>query len=160
MQGENTDNTSAAALLIGSSWVFASTVAYALYLMTTDHLNRHFGAMRFTGLAMRIAALGYIVHFAVVTPQPLMHLLQVTPTVWLCGIGLGIFLTALRATLLMLGIGHLGSAQAALLTAIGPILTVVLARLVLGEQLTGLQWLGCFVNIAGVLMITRRKQAG
>jgi drug/metabolite transporter (DMT)-like permease len=67
---------------------------------------------------------------------------------------LGLFSTVLPATLLMQGIQRVGAAQAAMISAGGPILTVLLAVLFLGETLNALQWLGCALNIVGVLMIT------
>jgi drug/metabolite transporter (DMT)-like permease len=141
---------------MGSLFVFASALAYALYLVMTPTLIRRFGSWRFTGLALSVACIASIVHYAVVQPTPIEYLTHLQPTIIGFGIALGIFSTVLPATFLMQGIARVGAAQAAMLSAGGPIITVVLAVLFLGESLSWVQWIGCALNIVGVLMITLR----
>lgn len=141
-------------ILLGSSLVFAGAIAYALYLVMTPTLIQRFGSWRFTGLAMSVACIAAIGHYLLVTPQPMQHLMQLPQQVIWYGLALGFFCTALPATLLMQGIARIGSAQAALISAGGPILTLLLAVAFLGEHLNLIQWLGCALNIVGVLMIT------
>lgn len=141
-------------VLLGSSLVFAGAIAYALYLVMTPTLIRRFGSWRFTGLAMSVACICALIHFFAVNPSPLLHLQQLPTGVIWYGIALGIFSTVLPATLLMQGIARIGSSQAALISAGGPILTLLLAVAFLGEQLNFIQWMGCALNMLGVLMIT------
>ena len=141
-------------ILLGSSLVFAGAIAYALYLVMTPTLIQRFGSWRFTGLAMSVACIAAIAHYLVVTAQPIQHLMQLPRQVIWYGLALGFFCTVLPATLLMQGIARIGSAQAALISAGGPILTLLLAVAFLGEHLNLIQWLGCALNIVGVLMIT------
>lgn len=146
-------------VLWGSALVFAGAVAYASYLVMTPTLIQRFGSWRFTGLAMSVACIASILHFVWVTPAP-MTLLQgfSSQVIWL-GVALGFFSTVLPATLLMQGIQRIGAAQAALISAGGPVLTIVLAVAFLGEHLNLVQWLGCALNIVGVLMITLKPKA-
>jgi len=146
-------------VLWGSALVFAGAVAYASYLVMTPTLIQRFGSWRFTGLAMSVACIASILHFVWVTPAP-MTLLQgfSSQVIWL-GVALGFFSTVLPATLLMQGIQRIGAAQAALISAGGPVLTIVLAVAFLGEHLNLVQWLGCALNIIGVLMITLKPKA-
>lgn len=141
-------------VLLGSSLVFAGAVAYALYLVMTPTLIRRFGSWRFTGLAMSVACICAILHYLIVNPSPVIHLQQLPSGVIWYGLALGIFSTVLPATLLMQGIARIGSSQAALISAGGPILTLLLAVAFLGEQLNFIQWMGCALNMFGVLMIT------
>ncbi|MEB3754959.1 DMT family transporter [Acinetobacter sp. MD2(2019)] len=116
---------------LGASLVFASAVAFASYLLLTPKLIRTFGPSNFTGLALTVACIGTLVHYFLATPHAL-HLLGNLPTgVWLYGIGLGIFVTVLPTFLLMQSIARLGAAQSAMIAAIGPILTILLAVLFL-----------------------------
>jgi drug/metabolite transporter (DMT)-like permease len=140
----------------GSLFVFASAFAYALYLVMTPTLIRRFGSWRFTGLAMSVACIASIIHYLIVQPEPIAHLTHLSPTIIGFGVALGIFSTVLPATFLMQGIARVGAAQAAMLSAGGPIITVVLAVAFLGESLSWMQWIGCALNIVGVLMITLR----
>ena len=141
-------------VLWGSALVFAGAVAYASYLVMTPTLIERFGSWRFTGLAMSVACIASILHFVWVTPAPIMVLQGFSAQVIWLGIALGFFSTVLPATLLMQGIQRIGAAQAALISAGGPILTILLAVAFLGEHLNLIQWLGCGLNIFGVLMIT------
>ncbi len=141
-------------ILLGSSLVFAGAIAYAMYLVMTPTLIERFGSWRFTGLAMSVACIAAIAHYIIVTPHPVQHLVQLPHGVIGYGVALGFFSTVLPATLLMQGIARIGSAQAALISAGGPILTLLLAVAFLGEHLNPIQWFGCALNIFGVLMIT------
>ena len=141
-------------ILLGSALVFAGAIAYALYLVMTPTMIKRFGSWRFTGLAMSIACIVSIAHYIYSTPAPIQHIEQLpTEALWF-GVALGIFSTVLPATLLMQGIARIGSAQAALISAGGPIMTLLLAVIFLGESLNLIQWFGCALNITGVLMIT------
>ena len=156
MLGEGAQQAADGSVWTGSFFVFASALAYALYLVMTPTLIRRFGSWRFTGLAMSVACIASIVHYSVVTPAPLGLLSHYSWTILGLGVALGIFSTVLPATFLMQGIARVGPSQAAMLSAGGPIMTVVLAVLFLGESLSTLQWVGCGLNIVGVLMITLR----
>ena len=152
--GEGWEALHANNILLGSSLIFASAIAYAMYLVMTPTLIKRFGSWRFTGLAMSVACVAAIAHYMVVTPQPVQYLMQLPQQVIWYGLALGFFSTVLPATLLMQGIARIGSSQAALISAGGPILTLLLAVAFLGEHLNAVQWLGCALNIFGVLMIT------
>lgn len=143
---------------LGASLVFASAIAFASYLLLTPRLIQGFGSWNFTGLALSIACLGTLLHYVVVTPQPLGLLLQLPLGVIGYGVGLGILVTVLPTILLMQGIQRLGASQSAMIASIGPILTILLAVAFLGEQLNALQWLGCCLNIIGIMMITLSKK--
>lgn len=141
-------------VLYGSALVFAGAVAYALYLVMTPTLIQRFGSWRFTGLAMSVACVASIAHLLLTTAAPLATIQAFSAPVWGLGVALGLFSTVLPATLLMQGIQRVGAAQAAMISAGGPILTVLLAVLFLGETLNAIQWCGCVLNIVGVCMIT------
>ncbi len=125
---------------LGSSLVFASAVCFAGYLLLTKSLIQHFGSWNFTGLALSIACIGTLTHYSLVTPNPLGLIQQLPLEVLGYGIALGIFVTVLP-TLLM---AH-------------SILTIFLAKAFLGEHVNGIQWIGCILNIVGVMIITLSK---
>lgn len=154
MLGEGVHALTASNMLLGSSLVFAGAVAYALYLVMSPTLIKRFGSWRFTGLAMSVACICAILHFLIAIPNPLQHVASLPTAVIWFGVALGIFSTVLPATFLMQGIARIGSSQAALISSGGPILTLLLAVVFLGEHLNAIQWFGCALNIIGVLMIT------
>ncbi len=144
-------------LWIGCSVVFASAVAFAAYLLLTPHLIKKFGSWNFNGLALSVACVGTLLPFIIGTTHPIDTLMQLPTGVWLYGIGLGFFVTVLPTALLMQSIQRLGASQSAMIASIGPILTIILAVLFLNEHLNLWQWIGCGLNIVGVLMISLGK---
>lgn len=143
---------------LGASLVFASAVSFATYLLLTPKLIQKFGSWNFTGLALSIACIGTITHFLIATPQPFQLLNQLPQEVIWYGIALGFLVTVLPTVLMAQSIARLGASQAAMIASIGPILTIILATLFLGESLNTLQWFGCALNIIGVLIITFAKK--
>lgn len=143
---------------LGVSLVFASAIAFAGYLLLTPPLIRKFGSWNFTGLALSVACLGTLVHYAFSTTHPVQLLMQLPTSVIWYGIGLGFLVTVLPTVMLMQSIERLGASQSAMIASIGPILTILLAVAFLNEHLNLWQWLGCILNIAGVMMITLSKK--
>ena len=66
--------------------------------------------------------------------------------------------TVIPSFLMAEGIRVIGSSNAAIIGSIGPISTIGMAYLFLGERLGWLQWVGTFFVIAGVLLITLQKR--
>ena len=143
---------------LGASLVFASAVSFASYLLLTPRLIQKFGSWNFTGLALSIACIGTLAHFFITTPEPIYLLNQLPHEVIWYGIALGFLVTVLPTILIAQSIARLGASQAAMIASIGPILTIILATLFLGETLNTIQWFGCALNIMGVLMITFAKK--
>lgn len=144
---------------LGASLVFASAIAFAAYLLMTPKLMHKFGSWHFNGLALSIACIGTLVHFFIAIPAPLQLLQSLPAGVFGYGLAIGFFVTVLPTLLLMQSILRLGPGRSAMIASIGPILTILLAVAFLGEQLNAVQWFGCALNIAGVLMISLNKTA-
>lgn len=143
---------------LGASLVFASAISFAIYLLLTPRLIEKFGSWNFTGLTLSVACMGILIHYFVATPQPLYLLAQLPSSVIGYGIALGFLVTVLPTILMAQSIARLGAAQSAMIASIGPILTIILATIFLGEHLNAMQWLGCVLNIIGVMMITLSKK--
>ena len=143
---------------LGASFVFASAVAFASYLLLTPRLIQKFGSWNFTGLALSIACIGTLTHYLIAIPNPIGLLVQLPSSVIWYGIGLGFLVTVLPTVMLMQSIERLGASQSAMIASIGPILTIILATLFLGEKMNTIQWFGCGLNIVGVMMITLSKK--
>lgn len=143
---------------LGVSLVFASAISFAAYLLLTPRLINKFGSWNFSGLALSIACIGMLTHYCIATPNPIGLLVALPSSVIWYGIALGLLVTVLPTILIAQSIARLGAAQTAMIASIGPILTIILATLLLGETLNTIQWFGCALNIIGVLMITLAKK--
>ena len=142
---------------LGVSFVFASAVCFASYLLMTPKLIQKFGSWRFTGLAMSIACIGTLAHYVISNPTPILTITMLPADIIWYGVALGIGVTVIPTILIAQSIARLGAAQTAMIGSLGPILTIILATLFLGESMNYIQWIGCSLNIAGVLMITLSK---
>ncbi|HXH65487.1 MAG TPA: DMT family transporter [Mariprofundaceae bacterium] len=146
-------------VMLGTALVFASAVAYALYLVGSGHMIGQLGTVRFTAHAMVVSALAVIVQFLLTRDAGL--LVQPLP-VYALGLAMAVVSTVLPAFLMSAGIRRIGSGSAAMAASVGPVSTIVLAALVLGEPMTSLQLAGLVLVLAGVSLIGmgRSRQAG
>lgn len=145
------DRTKAAA---ASGWgegvllVLLSAAAYAVYLIGSQKIIARLGAKRFTSLAMLAATGGVFLHYGLSNPR--FSLLEQPAAVYGYGFALGIFSTVLPSFLTSEGIARIGAAHTAIIGAAGPIATLLMAWLLLGEAITGVQLLGTILVLYGV----------
>lgn len=72
---------------------------------------------------------------------------------WL-SIVMAVFITVIPSFLISEGISRTDSGNASIIGSIGPIATIVMANIFLGEIITSWQIIGTFVVLGGVLMIS------
>jgi len=135
---------------LGAALVFGSAVSYAVYLAYSGEEVKRLGALRLTGLATSVACLICIGQFVLLRPFSAM---AVAPQV--------LWLSALNATactfapviMVMLAIERIGAAATAQTGAIGPLSTILMAVLVLGEQFSGWAAAGTILVLAGIWLL-------
>ena len=135
-------------VMVGSSWVFASAVTYALYYLGTGALVARIGSMRLAGLAGSASCVFVLGHYLLAGDPA--SLRELPPAVWLNGGLMAVVSTALPIYWLALGIDRMGTAQAAAVGNLGPVLTVFASWLLLGEPLSVYQLGGLALVILGV----------
>lgn len=111
------------------------------------------GSMPFTTAALLVSTLAVVIHAVVMHREgwPPIH-----PTVVKYGIWMGIVSTVIPTYLINYSIRNLGASNASLVATLGPVTTIGLAYIFLGERLTALQWLGSLLVIVGVVVISVR----
>lgn len=142
-------------LALGMMLVLGSSLTYALYLVGSGELIPRLGANRFTGIALSIACLAAGLQFA--ATHRLSALAGLGARTWGLGLILAVVCTVLPATLLTNGMRHIGATRAALIGAVGPVATLFLGYVVLGETLGWLQAAGTVFVLGGVLMVSRQR---
>ena len=138
--------------LLGAGLVFASAIVYAAYLVYSGRLIPRIGSARFTAYTMLMAACTSGVHFA--ATNHLVPILDLPYQVYALSLLMAVIATVLPAVLLNAGILRIGSSQASLVSSVGPVSTILLAYMFLGEDVTWLQLGGTALVLAGVLAIT------
>ncbi|MEO5845231.1 MAG: DMT family transporter [Caldimonas sp.] len=136
----------------GTALVFASAISYAIYLVASGEEVKRLGAVRLTGLATSIACLFCIAQFLVLKP---MSALTVAPEViWLSVLN-ATLCTFLPVLMVMMAIERVGAAVAAQTGMIGPLSTIVMGILILGEPFTGWIVAGTALVLTGIWLLTR-----
>lgn len=120
-------------LLLGALLIFGSALSYALYLLGSGVVIARLGVKRFTAYAMTISCVAVLLHFALTHD---LSALRCPPAVYGWAALMALFSTVLPAFLVSAGIQLIGASRAALVAAIGPVITLLLACAVLGEPLT------------------------
>lgn len=142
-------------LLRGTFWVFLAALTYAIHLIGSGNLLPRIGTFRYTSFVMIVACIAVILHNAVVNQLAIFHF---STEVYVLGILLALIATVFPSFLIMQGIKIIGASNAAIIGSIGPISTIALAYIFLDETLGELQWIGTFLVILGVLMISLQKK--
>jgi drug/metabolite transporter (DMT)-like permease len=144
-------------VLVGSAWVFASAVTYALYYIGTGKLVGRLGSTRLAGLSGSASCVLVIGHFLVFgQPQSLAGL---PLAVWINGLLMALLSTVLPIWWLSLAIQRMGAGPAAAVGTLGPVLTVFAAWLLLGESLSVLQLAGLALVMFGVMRLKPKTKS-
>lgn len=142
----------AANTLLGAGLVLASAVAYAFYLVLSGKLIPRLGASLFTAYIMIIISMASGVHFLLT--EDISHTMHLPVPVYILSFMIAVIATVLPSIFLNKGIHLLGSSKASLVSSIGPVSTIFLAWLFLGEPVTLLQTVGTSLVLLGVLTIS------
>jgi drug/metabolite transporter (DMT)-like permease len=142
-------------VLVGGALVFASTLSYSIYLVGAGHAIARLGATRFTAYAMVVACCATLAQFALTHPVSALH---VPVRVYWLGASMAAFSTVLPVFLLSAGIRRIGSRHTSLIGSIGPIATIAMAHVFLGEGVSVQQLAGSMLVLSGVLVIGFNRQ--
>jgi len=137
---------------LGAALVFGSAVSYAVYLVYSGEEVKRLGALRLTGLATTVACVLCIAQFFVLRPVSAMAV--AAPVVWLSVLN-AIACTFAPVLMVMMAIERIGATMTAQAGMIGPIATIVLGVLLLGEPFTAGVAVGTALVLAGIWLLAR-----
>jgi drug/metabolite transporter (DMT)-like permease len=137
---------------LGSVLVLGSAICYATYLAFSGEAVKRLGALRITGVATSIACILCIGQFFLLRPVSAMNVAQEVIT-----------LSALNATLctflpvvmVMMAVERVGPAVTAQTGTIGPLSTIALSVLLLGEPFTIWLAAGTLLVLGGIALLMR-----
>lgn len=146
--------------LLGALLVIGSALTYAIYFLVSERYTRQIGSARFTLFAMTAAPMCLLIHFFATT-DAVAQLTAIRPAAWLLLAALSVLCMFLPALFQAEGVRRIGAQRGAVLSTVGPPTTALLAWALLGERLTGWQWLGVVMIVVGILVLdlTRVKSA-
>ena len=139
-------------VVLGSALVFGSAFCYAAYLVLSGQLVRRVGAIRLTSYAMTVSALAVFAQFLLLNPMA--SLAQPTPVYWLSLLN-AVLCTVLPVFATMLAVERIGAGRTSLAAMVGPVATIGLATIFLGEAVSAWQVAGTALVLAGVYVLSR-----
>lgn len=141
--------------VLGAVLVLGSAVSYALYLSYSGEMVQRLGSMRLVGLATSVACVFCIAQYALL--RPLGQVLEVAPPVLWLSLLNATACTVVPVLLVMMAIERIGSGLAAQVGMVGPMSTLIMGVLILGEPFTVWIVLGTVLVLAGVWVCSRLR---
>ena len=151
-------NTSAEGsnIYLGALLIFISALSYAVFLVGSGDLIPRMGTKLFTSLAMIVSTVASLTHFAIVGG---FDLFSFQKEVYLIALAMAIISTVIPSFLIAEAIKQLGANNVAIIGSFGPISTIVLAAIFLGEKISVFQALGTLIVISGVMLLANNSKA-
>jgi drug/metabolite transporter (DMT)-like permease len=153
----------------GSLLVFLCAITYAFYLSGTGRMVPVLGAAKFTTYSMLTATVAVLLHFFLRqlaggaapggghSPIPIG---AGSGALWGYGILLALVATVIPSFMLSAGMKRIGANNAAIVTSVGPVSTILQAHFFLGDAIFIEQVVGTVLVIIGVLMIGWKGRKG
>jgi drug/metabolite transporter (DMT)-like permease len=149
-----------AAIALGSALVFLSALAYAIYLMGSGQLVQQLGSLRLVGWASCFACVMCLAQWALVhhfTNGAWGRVTGLPVLAWLLSALNATLCTVLPVWLVMHGVQMVGASAASQVGMVGPLSTLWMAAMFLGEPVTGRLLLGTGAVLAGIVWLGRMR---
>ncbi len=143
------------AVLTGGALVFASAFFYALYLVQSGAVIARLGSMRFISGAMLASTVFVLLQFVLTRP---FAALDVPVSIHALSLAMAVFSTVAPTWMIAEAIRRIGANAASLIGSFGPVFTIGLGALILGEEVHAVQLVGAALVLAGVLVVTLRPR--
>jgi drug/metabolite transporter (DMT)-like permease len=139
---------------LGTLLVFGSAVSYAVYMVYSGQVVQRLGSLRLTGLASTVACILCITQFLLLRP---LDAAAVAPqVVWLSVLN-ALVCTVAPVLMVMMAIERIGATLAAQVGMVGPLSTILMGVLILGEPFTAWVAAGTVLVLAGIWLLARRR---
>lgn len=143
-------------ITLGGILVFGSALSYAFFLVGSGNMIPRIGAVRFTSYAMIVSCMAVLLHYLAGNNT---DLFCYPNEVYLLGTGMAFISTIIPSFMLAEAIKRLGASNVAIVGSLGPISTIILATIFLGETISLYQLAGTIIVIAGVSLIAINKSS-
>lgn len=140
---------------LGGFFILLCAITYAVYISGSGWLIPKFGVLKFTAYVMIVSCICVFIHYGIANK---FDLLNYPWQVYLLGFLIAVFATVIPSFLVSASIKMISSSNFAVIAAVGPISTIILAAIFLNEKLTWLQLLGAFAVIIGISLVSLNKK--
>ena len=142
-------------VMLGGGLVLLSAILYAGYLVGAGQMIERVGSLRFAAYASIVSTVAISIHFF--ATHGVAAIAQQSSRVWELAAWMAVVSTVLPIVMLALGMNLIGTSNAAMISSIGPISTIFMGYVFLGEPITLIQLTGAALVLAGVLVISLKK---
>lgn len=139
--------------LEGGLWAIGSAFVFSFYYMLNQHLGPRLGSARMALAAVGGAVLGTCGQFLLTEP---LSALDISGPAWGWTAAMAFFCSVVPFLAVTEGIRRIGASRSALISTVGPVATLVLAALLLGERLTVTQLGGAALVFVAILSLEGR----
>ena len=150
--GGSSGELPAGVMLAGVGFSIASAVLYAAFTLVSGRLSQRLGAGPMTTCLTLVAA--FVMGLSALY-RPLAWPAEVAPEAWL--LYLGVVTAALALLAFSWGAARLTPTALTVATLVEPLTAVALAALLLGEQLSGWQWVGGALLMGSIWGLSARE---
>ena len=143
-------------LVLGTLLVLGSAITFALYQHLAKRQMLVLGAGLFTCIGMSTAAVCAIAQNLIIAGP--MSYTVLAPQIWAYGLALGILGTVLPSFLMNMGMARIGARATSSTAAFGPVVTIIIAVVVLSEPFTIFHAAGTLLVLVGSVLFTRAER--
>ncbi|MDD9893509.1 MAG: DMT family transporter [Gammaproteobacteria bacterium] len=147
--GDNSAETKLGVLLVA-----LSALSYSFYVLFGKGVIHKLGSTWFTALAMSVSSVFVLAYYGVTLD---FSQLVISPAAWFWVACLALVSTVIPSFMISESIARIGSAQTGIVGTLGPVITILLAIVILGEPFTLYHLAGIALVMTGVLLLTLRK---
>ena len=141
---------------VGVAFALGAAGVYAVYILLGSRVLEHVDPLWASTVIMSAAAVGYAVVFGLSSPRPAS---PETADGWLAVLTLAILCTVVAGLCFLAGLARVGPADASTLSTIEPVVSVILAAIVVGEDVTAWTVGGGLLVVGSVIALSRLEPA-
>ena len=142
---------------LGSFLVFLSALTFAIYLVGSGTMIKQLGSTYYNSLAMLVSTVAVFLHYIIAKEHPIENLQKLPSEAYSIGFLMAVIATVIPSFLIMEGIKRIGSSKASIIGSVGPVSTIIMEYLILGESMDWVQQIGTVVVLIGVLVVSLEK---
>lgn len=141
---------------LGALLVMLSAVTFSVYLVGSGEVVLRLGSIRFTAYATAAASVYCIVQFMALRP---LSALVLPSRVYLLALCMALFSTVMPVFMMAEALRRIGASRVAMISALGPVATVVSGYFGLDERMSLVQSVGGLLVVVGVLIVAAQTRA-
>jgi drug/metabolite transporter (DMT)-like permease len=141
-------------VLLGAGLIFLCAFTYATYLVGSNSLLPKLGTVNFTTYVMVVSFLTVLIHYCI---EFGFTFKSYASEVYVISFFMAFISTVLPSYMIAEAIKRMGANTVGIMGSLGPVSTISLSIIFLGESLTVVQYIGAMIILGGIFMISVRK---